>query len=782
MNILIDGQVLETGEIKRGIGVYFRNVLENMIRHNAGDLWYITSSKYCENGVLDEWVQSQLIFIKDDLFRPSTDYSSEDEYTDKLNETIRRYQIDLVWFPDPMMVNVLFPSKPIDCKSVITMYDLIPYIMPVKEWSDVVRNEYLRRIEYLKNNEVYALSISEATDKDYRKIVGDKVKSKVTFLAANEKVFYNAQPAKKEKDYILFTGGFDYRKNIKKAVEAYCLALKNHKDSGISDSLFYIVCKCSEEQKNDIYNSIDEEYKDRIRFTGYISDEELAMMYAGAKVFFFPSLYEGFGLPILEAMYSGAYVLSADNSSLPEVCNDLADLCDANDVEDMAEKLSAAFDKASAESETDRQKRIEYAKSYTWFKTAQNTYKYFEEIRFGANSDKRYRLAIVTPWPKQKTGIANYAENIFPHLKKYFDIDLFIDNLDENVLKDDRFAMFDLEELPSKINEYDEVLYQIGNNTQFHKNAFKMLTQHKGIAEIHDFDLSAFFYNSFYQGEDRELMREALRLGYGYDGVEYLERVEDQKQVYDGRFKMSDSVAAYASAVIFHNKWSACECKSLTKKYVVPHACFKYDEAEDEVVEEVKKKIDYSDSDVIIGMFGFVNKNKRYDILVKAFQKLNNPDAKLVFWGNDANGELESLIRREKLEKKVIIMGYLENREYRAGLKLSDIVVNMRYPSMGESSGTLCEALSKGKPTIVTGINQYLEFPDEVCWKLPCNPDKEPKEVFTLYRMLEELIASKELRDTMGENAKEYAKNVLSSEQMAEKYYYAIKEVIEAKN
>ena len=785
MNILIDGQLLQTGEIRRGIGVYFRNVLENMVRNNAGDLWFVTTSNYYDENVIDEWVQSQITFIKDDIFRPSTDYSREDEYTDKLNEIIRENQIDLIWFPDPMMVNVLFPSKIIDCKAVITMYDLIPYVMPVKEWPETVKNEYLRRIDYLKNNNFYALSISEATDNDYRKIVGNHIKSKVTFLAANGDIFGNSEPYKKDKDYVLFTGGFDYRKNITKAIEAYALAVKNNPDSEIADSLFYIVCKCDEEKKRDILNSLEDDIAQRIVFTGYISDEELAGMYAGARVFFFPSLYEGFGLPILEAMRSGAYVLSADNSSLPEVCNNMADLCDASNVDDMADKLVKAFEKSGKESESEREKRIQYAKSYTWFKTAEETYSYFEEICYNTNennSDKKFKIAIVTPWPNQRTGIANYASNIFPFLKRYFDVDLFIDNLNEEVDKGEVFNYYDLTELPSRVDDYDEILYQIGNNMEFHKNAFKMLTECKGIAEIHDFDLSSFFYNSYFLGGDKKLMRDALRLGYGSEAINFIDSVENQRQVFDGRYKMSDSVAAYADAVLFHNKWSALECRSHSKKYVVPHACFDYGEADEKTIEDIKKRINYSDSDVIIGMFGFINRNKRYNILVKAFKKLKSKNAKLVFWGNDPNGDLADLLKKEGLTGKVYIMGYMDSKEYRAGVKITDIVVNMRYPSMGESSGTLCEALSAGKPTIVTGINQYLEFPDEVCWKLPCNPNNEPKEVFTLFRMLEELTSSKELRKTLGNNAKEYARNVLSSELMAEKYYYTIKDVIEAKN
>ena len=780
MNILIDGQVLETDEIRRGIGVYFINVLENMIKQNAGDVWYITSSKYIGSGIFDEWTKKQLVLIKNDLFRPSTDYAAEDEYTDALNGLIREYQIDVVWFPDPMMVNVLFPSKKLDCKMFITMFDLIPYVMPIKEWPDFVKKEYQRRLDYLEKYDVYALSISKATDMDYRKIVREDVNSRVTFLAANEK-FLGAVPAKKEKDYVLFTGGFDYRKNIKKAVEAYSLALKKYKDSDIADSYFYIVCKCSEDQKNEMLSLFDPDTAQRIKFTGYISDEELASMYAGARVFFFPSLYEGFGLPILEAMYAGAYVLSADNSSLPEVCGDLADFCNAEDVEDMALKLAESFDKAGRETEADRLKRIEYAKSFTWAKTAKATYEYFEEVCFEDSDEERYKIAIVTPWPAQKTGIASYSSNIFPYLKQYFDVDIYVDDPNKEVVNNGEFEIYDIETLPEKADEYDEILYQIGNNTEFHKNAFKMLTEHKGMAEIHDFDLSQFFYRSFFLGGDKKLMRNALKLGYGHEALNYIDRIEDQLQFYDGKYKMSDSVAAYSDSVIFHNKWSALECKSHCKRYVVPLACFDADEVDETSIQKMKEKINYSDSDFIIGMFGFINKNKRYEILVKAFKKLNNKNAKLVFFGKDPNGELASLLKKEKIENKAVIMGYMDDDEYMAGLKMTDIVVNLRYPTMGESSATLCEALTMGKPTIVTGINQYLEFPDDVCWKLPCNPEKEEKEVFTLYRMLEELTASKDLRDAMGENAREYAKNVLSSKRIAEKYYHVIKQTIKAK-
>ena len=95
-----------------------------------------------------------------------------------------------------------------------------------------------------------------------------------------------------------------------------------------------------------------------------------------------------------------------------------------------------------------------------------------------------------------------------------------------------------------------------------------------------------------------------------------------------------------------------------------------------------------------------------------------------------------------------------------------DIFINLRYPTKGESSLTLTEELKIGKPVLVSAINQYLEFPDNVCWKVPLGQ----YEIETLVEMIIYLIEHKDVKLQLGKNAKNYADTILSCEKIARMY------------
>ena len=138
-----------------------------------------------------------------------------------------------------------------------------------------------------------------------------------------------------------------------------------------------------------------------------------------------------------------------------------------------------------------------------------------------------------------------------------------------------------------------------------------------------------------------------------------------------------------------------------------------------------------------------------------------------LFWGACSHELLKQKISELGIEKNVYISGFLSELEYAAALELTDVVVNLRYPSMGESSATLCEAMIYGKPIIVSDIKQYKEYPDEVCWKLPVGR----KEVELLEAYLEYMIQNPNICKVMGENAANYAGQVLSPDKIALLYY-----------
>jgi glycosyltransferase involved in cell wall biosynthesis len=110
----------------------------------------------------------------------------------------------------------------------------------------------------------------------------------------------------------------------------------------------------------------------RVHFTGYVSDRHLPCLYAGALALIYPSLYEGFGLPPLEAMACGTPVITSNTTSLPEVVGDAAVLVDPQDVESIAIGLRQVLSSSSVRSVL-RERGLVRARAFTWERTAEQT-------------------------------------------------------------------------------------------------------------------------------------------------------------------------------------------------------------------------------------------------------------------------------------------------------------------------------------------------------------------------------------------------------------------------
>jgi glycosyltransferase involved in cell wall biosynthesis len=119
--------------------------------------------------------------------------------------------------------------------------------------------------------------------------------------------------------------------------------------------------------------------RDRIRITGYLSDREISEWYARASIFAFPSLDEGFGMPVLEAMAAGIPVIAGNRSALPEVCGDAAELIDPASEEELAGALRRlAWDESSRNELIAR--GIDRAKKFTWKEAVAKTYAVYHEL------------------------------------------------------------------------------------------------------------------------------------------------------------------------------------------------------------------------------------------------------------------------------------------------------------------------------------------------------------------------------------------------------------------
>jgi glycosyltransferase involved in cell wall biosynthesis len=175
--------------------------------------------------------------------------------------------------------------------------------------------------------------------------------------------------------FVLFVGTLEPRKNIARLVEAYAtLPERLQREAGLvmaggrgwlSDTMQDEVARRG--------------LGDRVRFIGYVRPEDMAALYSLATVFAYPSLYEGFGLPVLEAMVCGAPVLTSNVSSLPEVAGDAALLVSPTDVAEIADGLAQVLEDEGLAAKLSA-RGLEWAPRFSWDRCARETLAVYESL------------------------------------------------------------------------------------------------------------------------------------------------------------------------------------------------------------------------------------------------------------------------------------------------------------------------------------------------------------------------------------------------------------------
>lgn len=282
-------------------------------------------------------------------------------------------------------LSVFSPVSPVvyasGLKTFAFVHDLIPINHP--EFCDAkFARKYRQWLEHLAADTVFVISESTKADLlSFRPdIKADKVK--VVYLGADKKfapVEDAARLAKvrekygiRTEKYILAVSEISPRKNFEHLLEAYAAFADKLPDKKISLVLSGPVRKGFSAVADKI--GCLEKYQDRIVQTGFVDDADMPALYSGAEAFVYPSLYEGFGLPVLEAMQCGAAVVCADNSSLPEVGGDAVCYINGRDVGETADALYEICSNDAFRAEL-KQKSVRQAQKFGWQKFNENVIK-----------------------------------------------------------------------------------------------------------------------------------------------------------------------------------------------------------------------------------------------------------------------------------------------------------------------------------------------------------------------------------------------------------------------
>lgn len=178
--------------------------------------------------------------------------------------------------------------------------------------------------------------------------------------------------------YVLFVGTLQPRKNIEKLIEAFALAKKSLNDTS-KDLQLVIVGKKGWQFESILSAPERFNVEESVKFLDFVPDADLSALYKDAQLFAFPSLYEGFGLPVLEAMRYGCPVLTSNISSLPEAGGDAAYYIDPGDAKDIAQGIEKLITNPKLRSEMIEKGKKQISK-FSWEKAAKETLAVLEEV------------------------------------------------------------------------------------------------------------------------------------------------------------------------------------------------------------------------------------------------------------------------------------------------------------------------------------------------------------------------------------------------------------------
>jgi glycosyltransferase involved in cell wall biosynthesis len=261
-------------------------------------------------------------------------------------------------------------------KIVTTVYDFSFYLHP--EWHPKERVDYYSKnfFKRIKKSD-FIITISKYVERETLEILKIKDPKVVTIYPGYNEIFNTVENEKRKikpiENYILFVGSIEPRKNLVNLLKAYLLLPEYLRKE------FKLLLVGFKGWENKEIAELLNKLKKSANYLGYVNNEELAGLYRGATCFVYPSFYEGFGLPPLEAMACGCPVVVSNVTSLPEVCGDAAYYVDPNDVESIAEGIQ----KVLIDEELRRnlvEKGLERAKLFSWEKAAKEHLKVFEEV------------------------------------------------------------------------------------------------------------------------------------------------------------------------------------------------------------------------------------------------------------------------------------------------------------------------------------------------------------------------------------------------------------------
>ena len=376
MKIAIDANELAISQ-NTGVKVYTKEIIKALAGIDKENEYLLYLGEKCDNLYSIIGQNRNFIFKSSKSRLPFWTYIL-------FPAAIKKDKPDILFMP---IQTVPFFRKPKGIKIVVTVHDLAFLIFPdhFTAKDRFLLDFHTRRAINLAD---VVITPSLRTKKDIIKFygnVGNKIK--IVYHGARsgfsaEGGVRNDEPVVKQ-PYVLFVGTVQPRKNIARLIEAFEKVKSGNRACNfryISNLKLVIAGARGWLAQNTYEKAKKSKFSGDIIFTGNVSGDELARLYRYAEIFVLPSLYEGFGLPLLEAMKCGLPCVVSQNSSLVEIARDAVCYIDPFNADDMAEKINSLLSKPDFQKELSK-KGLERSKKFSWNVSASRHKEVFESLR-----------------------------------------------------------------------------------------------------------------------------------------------------------------------------------------------------------------------------------------------------------------------------------------------------------------------------------------------------------------------------------------------------------------
>jgi glycosyltransferase involved in cell wall biosynthesis/SAM-dependent methyltransferase len=380
-----------------------------------------------------------------------------------------------------------------------------------------------------------------------------------------------------------------------------------------------------------------------------------------------------------------------------------------------------------------------------------------------AGPGKAMRIAFFSPLPPARSGIADYSESLIESLQPLVDLEIF----------STAQQTFD----PSR---YDMVLYQVGNNG-YHDFVYETALRHPGVVVMHESNLHHLIAELTIKRGDWDAYTQECEYNGGAAAGAFAGRVRrlEVGPDYEG-LPMTRRLLESARGLVVHSRFLREEMRGAGFSGpigVIPHGAWLPEGDRN----GYRHRLGLDETTPLVGIFGFLKPYKRIAESLRAFRRLVRltPGVRMILVGEQhPEFPVDPLIRSMGLSAQVRVLGFTPIQEFVGYMSACDIVLNLRYPTVGESSGTLLRSLGLGKAVLVSEIGSFQEFADDVCLKVPVGAGEED----LIFEYLNLLVSRPEIARELGARARDYVARECNWPAVARRYAGFLEAVVERRD